>query len=620
MFKSSITKFLIASLGILMTGLFVAALILAVQAWSNYALAGRIARLTNTDHTLFNALVTVRAQIPKDSTALIAQDDPRLVMEATHREASLTVTTALDALQATDIANRAQFVTAIQTAWQKAEALQFTVEAQASRLRAERDLHAIDPWREAVHGMTDTLSTASAAVGNAVRMGDPIIAEMVQIRRTAWIIRDRYGLQCSMLRPNVDRSLPLDARQLDLWHGDRAIYTAAWHTLDEFLLRPGVSAALRERIDVARTNTKQAQTKVDAIVDRFDGSGNPVVASGEWTALCDGPFDSILAIAQQAQDEANGHAEAIRAASSRMLLVAGLDLTSVIAFGAFAVVNIQRRLARPMKTLIGTIARLGRREFDQAVPSTGSPDELGSMAQALETLRTSALEAERLQLAMNRFTADASHQMRTPLTILRTHISVLGGLIPANHAAYSSLKDIQEAADRLQRLLIQLLKLARADGGKSLDRESGTIDLREVVQEIAAKHVPQALEAGIDLHFEAEQRPFPTQANPIMINEILANLIDNAIRYNKAGGSVVVRLFGEKGRHVVDVEDDGPGIPDAEREKVFTRFYRLSRDQSRVGSGLGLAIVQSLAATLNAEIRMSTGADSQGLRVRVSFT
>jgi len=620
MFKSSITKFLIASLGILMTGLFVAVLILAVQAWSNFALAGRIARLTSTDHTLFNALVTVRAQIPKDSTALIAQDEPRLVMQATHREASLTVTAALEALQATDIADRAQFVAAIQSAWEKAEALQFTVEAQASRARAERDLHAIDEWREAVHGMTDTLSTASAAVGNAVRMGDPIIAEMVQIRRTAWIIRDRYGLQCSMLRPNVDRSLPLYARQLDLWHGDRAIYTAAWHTLDEFLLRPGVSAALRERIDVARTKTEQAQIKVDAIVGRFDGSGKPVIASAEWTSLCDGPFDSILAIAQQAQDEANGHAETIRASSSRMLLVAGLDLTSVIAFGVFAVVNIRRRLARPMKILIGTIARLSRREFDEPVPTTQSPDELGSMAQALETLRTSALEAERLQLAMNRFTADASHQMRTPLTILRTHISVLGGLIPRDHAAYSSLKDIQEAADRLQRLLIQLLKLARADGGPSLDRESGAIDLREVVQGIAAKHAPQAMEAGIDLHFEADQRPFPAQANPIMINEIFANLIDNAIRYNNAGGSVVIRLFDEKGRHVVDVEDDGPGIPDAEREKVFTRFYRLSRDQSRVGSGLGLAIVQSLAATLNAEIRMSAGAENRGLRVRVSFT
>jgi signal transduction histidine kinase len=619
MFKSSITKFLIASLGILMTGLFVAALILAVQAWSNYALAGRISRLTSTDHTLFNALVTVRAQIPKDSTALIAEDDPRPVMEATRREASLTVTGALKALQATDIANRVEIINAIQTAWQKVEELQFTVEAQASRVRTERDLHAIDEWREAVHGMTDTLSTASAAVGNAVRMGDPIIAEMVQIRRTAWTIRDRYGLQCSMLRPNVDKSLPLNAAQLDLWHGDRAIYTAAWHTLDEFLLRPGVSAALRKRIDVARTETKQAQTQVDAIVGRFDSSGKPLVASADWTALCDGPFDSILAIAQQAQDEANSHAETIRAASFRMLFIAGLDLTSVIAFSAYAVVHVQRRLARPMKILTGAIARLSRREFVEPVPATMSPDELGSMAQALETLRTSALEAERLQQAMSRFTADASHQMRTPLTILRTHISVLGGLIPKNNEAYSSLKDIQEAADRLQRLLIQLLKLARADGGRSLDKESETIDLREVIQEIATKHVPQALEASIDLHFEAAPRQFPTQANPIMIHEIFANLIDNAIRYNSAGGSVVIRLFDDQGKHVVDVEDDGPGIPETERDKVFTRFYRLNRDQSRVGSGLGLAIVQSFATSLNAQISMSAGANDRGLRVRVSF-
>src|SRR6266850_251009 len=619
LFKSSITKFLIASLGILMTGLFVAALILAVEAWTNYALAGRIARLTSTDKTLFDALVTVRAQVPKDSTALIAEEDPGPVIGATYADASRTVTTALHALESTDIPNHLLLAAAIRNAWQKARTLQSTVNSQASRVRVERNLHAIDDWREAIHGMLETLSTASVAVGNTVRIGDPLIAEMVQIRRTAWTIRDRYGLQCSMLRPNVDLSQPLDSAQLDSWHGNRAVYMFGWHTLDEFLLRSGVSTAVRERVERARRTTEEAQAKVDAIVKRFDSSGKPAVAGAEWTTLCDGPFDSILAIAQQAQDEANLHAEDIRAASFRILLVAGIDLTSVIAFGAFAVVHVQRRLARPMKILTAAIARLSRRDFDEAVPSTGSPDELGSMAQALETLRTSALEAERLQQAMNRFTADASHQMRTPLTILRTHISVLGGLIPANNEAYSSFKDIQEAADRLQRLLIQLLKLARADGGQALDQDSGTIDLREVIQEIAANHVPQGLEAGIDLHFEAEQRPFPAQANPITINEIFANLIDNAIRYNEPGGSVVIRLFDEKGRHVVDVEDDGPGIPDAEREKVFTRFYRLSRDQSRVGSGLGLAIVQSLAATLNAEIGMSSGVDNRGLRVRLSF-
>jgi signal transduction histidine kinase len=619
MFKSSITKFLITSLGILMTGLFIAALILAYQAWTNYALAGRIARLTNTDKALFQALVTVRAQIPKNSTALIAEGNPRGVISAAHVEASRTVRSALEALKATDIANRDRLVAAIQTAWQRVDALQFTVDSQASLPQAERNLLNIDAWRTAVHGLTDTLNTASVVVGNGVRIGNPLVAEMVQIRRSAWTIRDRYGLQCSMLRPNVERSSLLTAAQLGSWQGNRAVYTAAWVTLDEFLLRPGVSTGVRNRIDIARGQTEAAQAKVDAIVARFDNSGRPAVPGAEWTALCDGPFDSILAIAQQAQDEANQQAEAIRVSSFWMLLIAGLDLTSVIAFGIFAVIHVQRRLARPMKTLLATIARLSRREFDESVPATGSPDELGSMAQALETLRTSALEAQRLQEAMSRFTADASHQMRTPLTILRTHISVLGGLITTRGAAHASLMDIQEAADRLQRLLIQLLKLARADSSQSVDKEAVPIDLRELVQEVAMKQVPQALEAGIELHFEAEPRPFPTQANPIMVNELLANLIDNAIRYNQSGGSVIVRLTDTDGKHVVSVEDDGPGIPDAERDKVFTRFYRLNRDQGRVGSGLGLAIVRSLATTLNAEVMMSAGTDNRGLHVRVAF-
>ena len=191
MFKSSITKFLIASLGMLMVGLFVTALILAVQAWTNHALAGRIARLTSTDKTLFNALITVRAQVPKDSTALITQDDPRPVISTSNQEASRAVAIALDALESTDIADHVQLAAAIRSAWQEVKALQSTVDVQASRARGERNLHAIDDWRTAIHEMLESLSIASVTVGNTVRIGDPLIAEMVQIRRTAWTIRGR---------------------------------------------------------------------------------------------------------------------------------------------------------------------------------------------------------------------------------------------------------------------------------------------------------------------------------------------------------------------------------------------------------------------------------------------
>jgi signal transduction histidine kinase len=619
-FKSSITKFLIASLALLMTALLVAAVILSVQALRNYELAGRIVRLTVTERALFDALVAVRAQVPKSSTALIADEDPQSVIHESQRQAARSIAGALGALRATDIGTpAAQLADRVQSSWHRVEALEPSVHAQASRPRANRSLQEIDGWRDAIHDTTNALNMASAAVGNAVRIDDPLIAEMVQIRRTAWTIRDRYGLQCSLLRFNVDTSHPLDAQQLEIWSGNRAVYMAAWNALEEFLLRPGLSEVVRNNIDIARHRVEYAQNRVDSIVKRFDGSGKPAIGGAQWTALCDGPFESILNIAQVAEDQISLQAGALRWNSFCMLVIAGVGLTCVIAFGVFAVINVQRRLARPMKNLIDTIARLSRRDFDGAVAATGSPDELGSMARALETLRASELEAERLQLAMSRFTADASHQMRTPLTVLRTHISVLGGILAPEHEAYSSLQDIQEAADRLQRLLIQLLKLAYADGSQSVNREFSVIDLRELIQEIAGKHAPQAMQAAIDLHLEAESHPFPLRSNPLVITEIISNLIDNAIRYNESGGSVIIRLSESNEKLIVDVEDDGPGIPTAEPEKVFTRFYRMNRDQSRVGSGLGLAIVRSLSASLDATIQMCTGSNDRGLCVRLYF-
>jgi len=300
-------------------------------------------------------------------------------------------------------------------------------------------------------------------------------------------------------------------------------------------------------------------------------------------------------------------------------MIAGFDLAVVVAFGAFAVVVVQRRFARPMSVLTRTIARLSRGDYDEPVPTTGSPDELGSMALALEALRARSLEAERLQQAMSRFTADASHQMRTPLTILQTHIAVLDELIPRVHAARPSLADIRGAADRLQRLLIQLLKLAKAEGAVAAESDAGPIDLRALVEEVAEEHLPQATQAGVGLHFEAASVPCLARLDPITLREILTNLIDNAIRYNAPGGHVIVRLLVAEGARIVEVEDDGPGIPPAEYEKVFTRFYRLKRDQDRVGSGRGLAIVGSLVAAMDASLQLASadGSGGRGLRIRL---
>ncbi len=619
MFKSSITRFMIASLTVLMAGLLVATLILAARAWNNYALAGRIASLAATDETIFNALVSVRAQVPRDSMALVGQDDPRSVIRLSYGEAYRAVQGALAALRRSGIADGARLAAGVEQTWREVLAQQVEVDRQAALPRAQRSLLAVDGWRAAIQQMMDSLGSASIAVGNEVRVADARIAEYVQVRQVAWRIRDRYGLQCALLRPNVDAGASPPQATRDAWISDRAVYVADWRFLDDFLSRPGASPELLRLAAEARVNTTRAQTAINIVVGRIDAAHSPAMASAEWTALCDGPFDSILAIARQAQLEATRRAEEIRSTSFRMLFVAGIDLTAVIAFGAFAVVVVRRRFTRPMGMLTETIARLSRRDYAQPVPAPRSLDELGSMALALEALRASSLQAEQLQNAMSRFTADASHQLRTPLTILQTHISVLDALLPESHDARAALADIRGAADRLQRLLIQLLTLATADSGHAPDPEAICPDLRELVHDVAGEFLNAATESGVELHFEADASDSPCFANPIMIREILANLIDNAIRYNEPGGHVVVRLLHSPDALVIEVEDDGPGIPPAERAKVITRFYRLKRDQSQVGSGLGLAIVESLAASCNAQFWLGDTAHGNGLLARLRF-
>src|SRR6185437_3203905 len=115
------------------------------------------------------------------------------------------------------------------------------------------------------------------------------------------------------------------------------------------------------------------------------------------------------------------------------------------------------------------------------------------------------------------------------------------------------------------------------------------------------------------------ERPVRIFAEPIIAAEILENLVDNAVRYNRRGGAVCISVLEAEESVTVSVEDDGPGIPEAERRHVFERFYRLQRDQAQPGSGLGLSIVRTLSEALNARVSIDTASSGRGLRVSVRF-
>jgi two-component system sensor histidine kinase TctE len=220
---------------------------------------------------------------------------------------------------------------------------------------------------------------------------------------------------------------------------------------------------------------------------------------------------------------------------------------------------------------------------------------------------------------MRQFTADASHQMRTPLAILKTHLAVLSQHVPPSNPGAGSLADIQGAVTRLEALLTRLITLAHADEAVRGGISRTSIDLRTVITQVAGDLIPMAAQHGITISVDAEQRPVWVHAEPVIAAEILENLLDNAIRYNRPEGTVCISIHEAAQSVSVSVEDDGPGVPEAERKHIFERFYRLPRDQARAGTGLGLSIVRTLSEALRAEVSIETASGGRGLKVSVQF-
>jgi two-component system, OmpR family, sensor histidine kinase TctE len=229
---------------------------------------------------------------------------------------------------------------------------------------------------------------------------------------------------------------------------------------------------------------------------------------------------------------------------------------------------------------------------------------------------------QRLDLAIElvrRFTADASHQMRTPLAILRTHLDLVRRLGSETPAGQSALNEVDGAINRLERLLRQLVTLARADEQNIAQAVVENVDLNEIAFNVLSERAPQAFARDIDVQFDRFDGRAMIAGNSVLIGELLANLIDNAIRYNRAGGMVLVRTIVDATIARVEVEDTGPGIPEAHLARVFERFYRIPMTNGPEGSGLGLAIVKALSDRLGAEIVLLPGPGGRGLRVSVSF-
>jgi two-component system sensor histidine kinase TctE len=304
----------------------------------------------------------------------------------------------------------------------------------------------------------------------------------------------------------------------------------------------------------------------------------------------------------------------VRTRSAReVLLRMSLPQVVLIYLAAVAVWYGVRRGLAPLAKLRHEIQSRSDRDLSP-LPMALVPEEVQPLIHAMNEL------LQRLSHVMSsqqRFVADAAHQLRTPVAGIKTQTELALRLTdPAQQQQV--LQQLHTATTRLSRLIHQLLALARTEPGAQAAHAMEPVDLGREMREATSEWVPTALQRSIDLGFEGPDQPVMVRGNAILLREMLGNLLDNAIRYSPPGSRVTVQVVPEGNEVMLQVEDNGIGIPREERDRVFERFYRLLGTETD-GCGLGLAIVREVAQAHRATISLDSAAGGRGTAVMVRF-
>jgi heavy metal sensor kinase len=296
------------------------------------------------------------------------------------------------------------------------------------------------------------------------------------------------------------------------------------------------------------------------------------------------------------------------------VLLLALPLALVLAgFSGFA---LARKALAPMDAMARKAEKISAERLNERLPIENPEDELGHLARVFNAT-LARLEAAFDQL--RRFTADASHELRTPLTAIRS-VGEVALQTPKSATEYRDvIGSMLEETDRLTRLVDSLLTLSRADAGR-IDVQRSDICLLDLAREASALVEVLAEEKRQRISIEGDPKLI-VSGDRLILRQALINLIDNAIKYSPVGAEIFVRAGTGKDRElIIDVVDQGPGVPQEHRSRIFDRFYRVDSARSREwgGAGLGLAISRWAVEVHGGQISLES-ADGQGSTFRVTL-
>ena len=285
---------------------------------------------------------------------------------------------------------------------------------------------------------------------------------------------------------------------------------------------------------------------------------------------------------------------------------------AVLLFAAAGGYLLAGRALRPVATITDLAARIGAGDLGSRLNLDLPDDELGRLARTFDAMLSRIDDAFERQ---RRFTADAAHELRTPLSLMRSQVDLTLARPRATGAYREALQAVDGDISRMTALVGTLLTLARSDA-RQLAKERAPFDLADTVRLVVEQYAAVAEEAGVGLRDESS--PTPLVADEDLLMQLLINLVDNALAHTPAGGTVVAGCRPHDGRIQLWVGDSGEGIAAEHQDRVFDRFYRIDagRSRDRGGTGLGLAICRAIAEAHGGTIGLTSRLGS-GTRVEL---
>jgi heavy metal sensor kinase len=291
--------------------------------------------------------------------------------------------------------------------------------------------------------------------------------------------------------------------------------------------------------------------------------------------------------------------EALNEVAWTLMIASPLVLLLASAGGYWA----SARALRPVDRITRMARAIGAQNLAERLPLRGADDELDRLSETLNSMFARLDEAFRI---ITQFTADASHELRTPVAIIRT-TAELTRRRPRTQAEYEEALDrILAESERTSRLIEDLLMLARGDAEVE-NMVSEPMDLAQALRDACEEGRILAEAAGLEFSVEAPSS-CPTTGDPQALRRLFLILIDNAVKYTPSGGAVRIAMIAGTADATIEVQDTGPGIPTDELPHLFDRFYRVGKDRSREsgGVGLGLSIARSIVIHHKGEITVDS--------------